>query len=93
MAKENYTLETLEVYITAEKLSDEIWALVTKWKPFERDTVGKQLTRAVDSISANIAEGYGRFYYKESKVFYFFCKRVTFRIKIMDKKELNQGFN
>jgi four helix bundle protein len=90
MAKENYTLETLEVYIIAEKLSDEIWALVTKWKPFERDTVGKQLTRAVDSISANIAEGYGRFYYKESKVFYFFARGSLLESKSWIRKSLNR---
>ena len=31
-----------------------------KWNLFARDTVGKQLVRAADSIGANIAEGTGR---------------------------------
>lgn len=31
-----------------------------RWGYFERDTVGKQLVRAGDSIGANIAEGTGR---------------------------------
>jgi four helix bundle protein len=30
--------------------------------------------RAADSISANIAEGYGRYFYKESKQFYFYSR-------------------
>ena len=30
--------------------------------------------RASDSISANIAEGYGRYFYKESKQFYFYSR-------------------
>lgn len=30
--------------------------------------------RAADSISANIAEGYGRYFYKESKQFYFYAR-------------------
>jgi four helix bundle protein len=30
------------------------------WNVFARDTVGKQLVRAADSIGANIAEGTGR---------------------------------
>jgi four helix bundle protein len=30
------------------------------WPHFERDTIGKQLVRAADSIGANIAEGFGR---------------------------------
>jgi four helix bundle protein len=33
---------------------------VLKWNIFARDTVGKQLVKAADSIGANIAEGTGR---------------------------------
>ena len=70
----DYTLEKLEVYCLAEKFADEIWNQVIAWEYFGRDTVGKQMVRAADSISANIAEGYGRFYYKESKRFYFYAR-------------------
>jgi len=52
--------ETLRVYELAEQASDEIWRIITKWDQFARDTIGKQLARAADSIGANIAEGYGR---------------------------------
>jgi four helix bundle protein len=69
-----YTLEKLQVYQQAETFSDIIWNLVDRWKPFQRDTIGKQITRSADSISVNIAEGYGRFYYKESKQFYFYSR-------------------
>lgn len=69
-----YTLEKLEVYELAEQFSDEIWELVIEWNNFLKDTIGKQIVRSVDSISANIAEGYGRFYYKESKQFYFYSR-------------------
>ena len=44
------------------------------WDNFKKDTIGKQIVRSCDSVSANIAEGYGRFYYKESKQFYFYSR-------------------
>lgn len=69
-----YTLEKLDVYNNAELFSDEIWLLVGKWDQFKKDTIGKQLVRCADSISANIAEGYGRYFYKESKQFYFYSR-------------------
>lgn len=69
-----FTLEKLDVYNTAELFSDKIWNAVDEWNQFQKDTIGKQLTRAADSISANIAEGYGRYYYKESKQFYFYAR-------------------
>ncbi|MGC4100027.1 four helix bundle protein [Ferruginibacter sp.] len=69
-----YTLEKLEIYQLAERFSDEIWKIVDQWNYFQKDTIGKQIARSADSISVNIAEGYGRFYYKESKQFYFYSR-------------------
>jgi len=58
MAKTNF--ESLRVYQLAETLADQIWSIVVKWNVFARDTAGKQLVKAADSIGANIAEGTGR---------------------------------
>jgi len=58
MAKSNF--ENLRVYQLAEQLADEIWSIVFGWEVFARDTVGKQLVKAADSIGANVAEGTGR---------------------------------
>src|SRR5437870_5379371 len=58
MARTNF--ENLKVYKLAERLADEIWEVVLKWNYFARDTVGKQIVRAADSIGANIAEGTGK---------------------------------
>lgn len=69
-----FTLEKLEVYKEAEEFSDEIWSLVASWKIFAKDTLGKQMVRAADSISVNIAEGYGRYFYRESKQFFFYAR-------------------
>ena len=58
MAKTNF--ENLRIYRLSELLADEIWNIAGAWKPFARDTLGKQIVRAADSIGANIAEGSGR---------------------------------
>lgn len=52
--------QDLEVYQLAEELEDAVWGIVLTWDALARDTVGKQLIRAADSIGANIAEGSGR---------------------------------
>src|SRR5262245_61692884 len=51
--------ENLRVYRLSEDIADRIWHLVMEWDYFARDTVGKQLVRAADSVGANIAEGDG----------------------------------
>ena len=70
----DYTLEKLEVYQLSEVFSDIIWDIVVEWDNFRKDTIGKQIVRSADSIAANIAEGYGRYYYKESKQFFFYSR-------------------
>jgi four helix bundle protein len=52
--------QDLDVYRLSEDLADRVWLIVRTWDILARDTVGKQLVRAADSIGANIAEGSGR---------------------------------
>jgi four helix bundle protein len=63
------SFEKLEVYRLAEKLADDIWKIARKLDYFARDTVGKQMVRAADSIGANIAEGVGRGTYHDNRRF------------------------
>lgn len=81
-----YNLEDLEVYQLAESFGDEIWFIVNGWDYFAKDTVGKQMARSADSISANIAEGYGRYHYKENKNFCYFSRGSIIETKGWLKK-------
>jgi len=53
-------LEDLEVYKISLEISDRVWNIVIRWDNFSRNNIGGQLLRAVDSVGANISEGYGR---------------------------------
>lgn len=59
----------LRVYQLSEKLADQLWKIVLQWDYFARDTVGKQLVRAADSVGANIAEGCGRHSFQDNRRF------------------------
>jgi len=71
MDDKNYLkLNNLSTYKISFHLSNYIWSIVIEWDYFSKDTIGKQFTRAVDSISANIAEGFGRYSKKDKIKFY-----------------------
>lgn len=53
----------------AERLADDIWKIVGEWQSLPKDTVGRQMIRAADSIGANIAEGVGRGSYQDNRRF------------------------
>jgi four helix bundle protein len=65
VARTNF--ENLHVYRLAEALADDIWRIVSHWPQFAKDTIGKQLVRAADSIGANIAEGAGRRAFQDNR--------------------------
>ena len=67
-------LKNLEVYQISENIADVVWDICSKWERFVRDTVGKQLVRSADSIGANIAEGYGRYSFKENIQFCYYAR-------------------
>jgi len=70
MEEQFLQLNNISAYKLSFSLSNHVWECVFKWDYFSKDTVGKQFVRAVDSISANIAEGFGRYQKKDKIHFY-----------------------
>src|SRR5260221_8500780 len=68
-ARKFLKLKDIESYRLSFHLSNYVWDIVAKWNSFSQRTIGEQFVRAIDSISANIAEGFGR-YGKKDKVNY-----------------------
>ncbi len=85
-----HSLEDLEVYTLAEGFSNDIWQIVITWDYLDKHTVGKQLIRSADSIGANIAEGYGRYHYKENRNFCYFSRGLVMETKSCLKKARNR---
>ena len=74
-------LEELEIYNISMDLSDKIWSIVDTWDYFKKDTIGKQLVRAIDSVSANISEGFGRNSFKDQRNFYYYSRGSLYESK------------
>jgi len=90
----------LRVYQLAEELANQLWVIVAKWDYFAKDTVGKQIIRSADSIGANIAEGNGRYNYKDNQRFIKIARgslyetrhwlRLAYNRKLLTEEEINQ---
>jgi len=44
------------------------------WDYLSKDTIGKQLIRSIDSVAANLSEGYGRYRLKEARLFAYYSR-------------------
>jgi len=92
--------ETLRVYQLSEELADTIWRIVLEWKVFARETVGKQLVKAADSVGVNIPEGTGRGTYVDNRRFVKIARgslnetkhwlRRAFERRLLSDREVNR---
>ena len=58
----------LEVYRLAENWADWIYDITENFPSEEKYGLSSQLRRAAVSIGGNIAEGFGRYFFKENKL-------------------------
>ena len=68
--KKYLQLNDIEAYKIAFSLSNYVWDKVIKWDHLAKSTIGRQFVDSIDSISANIAEGFGRYSKKDKIRFY-----------------------
>jgi len=59
------SLNNLEVYTLAQEIGSLAWKIYNQLDRNFQFHIGNQFLDAADSISANIAEGYGRYHFKE----------------------------
>ena len=75
------SLEDVRVLKSAEQIADAIYKISSRWDDFAKDVVGKQISRAADSIGANIAESFGRFHFGEKIQFLYYARGSVFETK------------
>jgi four helix bundle protein len=83
-------LEELKVYQLSMDIAERVYEVVIKWDYFSKDTVGKQLVRAADSIAANLSEGYGRYHFNEAKHFGYYSRGSLYETKTWLTKACNR---
>jgi len=83
-------LEELQVYSLSMDIAERIWTIVIEWDYFLKDTIGKQLIRAADSVAANLSEGYGRYHFKENMNFSYYSRGSLYETKTWLTKAYNR---
>ena len=91
MQGKSVRLEDLEIYQLAMEIGETVWNTVDKWEYFPKKTVGGQFVDASDSVAANIAEGVGRYFYKDRKNFCYFSRGSLLESKSWLTKSKNRG--
>ncbi|MCX6793169.1 MAG: four helix bundle protein [Candidatus Falkowbacteria bacterium] len=74
MEGKSLKLGNLKIYNESFSLSNHVWKIINQHNYLIKQTIGPQFIRSVDSISANIAEGFGRSTKKEKIRFYIYAR-------------------
>ena len=84
-------LEDLEIYHLALEVGEIVWKIVETWEYSYKRHPGRQFAESADSIAANIAEGHGRFFYKEKKVFCYYARGSLLEAKTWSYKSCKRN--
>lgn len=101
--KKYLQLRDIKGYVNSREISRKIWEIVISWENLAKRTIGDQFVRSIDSIGANIAEGFGRFHKKDKIKFYYNARGsvyeslhwldLTFERKLITKEQYNYLLN
>ncbi|GIW66882.1 MAG: hypothetical protein KatS3mg095_0780 [Candidatus Parcubacteria bacterium] len=86
-------VEELEVYKLARELSRIAWDIYKEMNWQNKKVIGEQFITAIDSIGANITEGYGRFHYLDRVKFFYnarasLCESIFYWLELLKEREL-----
>lgn len=81
MGREYLQLEEMDLYNLSLNLSSFSWNIYQRLNQQDKIVMGGQFVRAIDSIGANIAEGYGRYHYLDRIKFYYNARGSLFESK------------
>ena len=91
MSEKKYTkLEDIIVYQRAMEIGEKVNTIIEEWDWFKTKTIGTQWVHSTDSIAANIAEGVGRYFYKEKLVFMYYSRGSLLESKTWLQKSFNR---
>ena len=71
----------LQVWQLGRELRQQVYALCAGFPPAERYALAQQLRRATISVTANIAEGFGRYSYQENIQFCRLARGSAYEIR------------
>lgn len=84
--------EDLEIYKISVEITIEVYRLTKNFPKEETYGIVDQLKRAVTSIGANIAEGFGRYFFKDKLVFFYHSRGSLFEVKHFLEISYRMGF-
>lgn len=86
-------LKDLRVYQLSRSLSQSAWIIYQSFSNDLKWSIGQQFIRSIDSVGANVSEGYGRYHYLDRVKFYYnargsYFEAIEYWLELLFEREL-----